>query len=239
MSSKILRDENGISRGVGFARFALPEICAEIINKFNGHPLPEGLNLSIRFADTPDQKKLKSLTAERRQFKTHEYNTAAFGPGSPFAQSASPATAAIPSPVQTRFVTSGPYSSGPVPSPVYAPYGNAYPQSLPANSRVAGTNENSGASLQGNGTEAQVKLESPSVAAHAKRSSASAIKYSSTAESDEGQNALKTITNATSRSEMKFSPSKTATKTGSPSKTSPTKGGIKSTPSKTPRGKRV
>jgi len=100
LSAKILRDENGMSRGVGFARFASPEICMSVINMYNGAPVGEDRNqLSIRFADTPDQKKLKNLTAERRQFKTNEYNTAAYGPGSPYA---SPTTATFPSPVLAR-----------------------------------------------------------------------------------------------------------------------------------------
>lgn len=230
MSSKILRDENGISRGVSFARFALPEICMEIIQKFNGHPLPEGLTLSIRFADTPDQKKLKNLTAERRQFKTHEYNTAAFGPGSPYAASASPVTATIPSPVQTRFVPGSTYNPAQA-SPVYATYGSAgYSAngSVPSGTRVAGTGESSG-------SETHVKLESPSVAAHAKRSSVSASKDTSKYSTEDDDNALKPITNATSRPEMKFSPTKASSKAGSPAKGSPSKGGVKTTPSKTSR----
>ena len=40
--------------------------------------------MNIRYADTEEQKKLKTLTAERRQFKTNEYNTVVYGSGSPF-----------------------------------------------------------------------------------------------------------------------------------------------------------
>ena len=39
----------------------------------------EGLMMNIRYADTPAQKELKRLTAERRQFRTNEYNISAYG----------------------------------------------------------------------------------------------------------------------------------------------------------------
>ena len=87
LSAKILRDPNGLSRGVGFARFASPEECRMIIQKFNGMLVGRDAQpISIRFADTPDQKRLKMVTQERRQYKTHEYNVAAFGPDSPYHQ---------------------------------------------------------------------------------------------------------------------------------------------------------
>jgi hypothetical protein len=35
--------------------------------------------MNIRFADTPAQKELKRVTAERRQFRTNEYNIGAYG----------------------------------------------------------------------------------------------------------------------------------------------------------------
>ncbi|EGR51986.1 uncharacterized protein TRIREDRAFT_56003 [Trichoderma reesei QM6a] len=79
-SSKILRDSMGNSRGVGFARFDSREICDEIIRKFNGVGIgEEGLPMNIRYADTPAQKELKRVTAERRQFRTNEYNIGAYG----------------------------------------------------------------------------------------------------------------------------------------------------------------
>jgi hypothetical protein len=105
LSAKILRDPNGVSRGVGFARyvfnsfyfagrpadscrFATPEICHRIIEHYNGHAVSaesgEKYTLSIRFADTPEQKKLKTETAARRQYKATEYNAAAYCPGSPY-----------------------------------------------------------------------------------------------------------------------------------------------------------
>ncbi|CAH0048651.1 unnamed protein product [Clonostachys solani] len=80
LSSKILRDSMGNSRGVGFARFEGRTVCDEIIRKFNGVSIGhEGLLMNIRYADTPAQKELKRVTAERRQFRTNEYNIGAYG----------------------------------------------------------------------------------------------------------------------------------------------------------------
>ncbi|KOS17841.1 Sporulation-specific protein 5 [Escovopsis weberi] len=79
-SSKILRDSMGNSRGVGFARFESRDVCDDIIRKFNGIGIgEEGLQMNIRYADTPAQKELKRVTAERRQFRTNEYNIGAYG----------------------------------------------------------------------------------------------------------------------------------------------------------------
>ncbi|KAL2023417.1 hypothetical protein VTK56DRAFT_2774 [Thermocarpiscus australiensis] len=80
VSSKILRDSMGNSRGVGFARFGTREECEEIIKKYHGTPIgEEGLLMQVRYADTPAQKELKRITAERRQFRTNEYNIGAYG----------------------------------------------------------------------------------------------------------------------------------------------------------------
>ena len=35
--------------------------------------------MQVRYADTPAQKELKRVTAERRQFRTNEYNIGAYG----------------------------------------------------------------------------------------------------------------------------------------------------------------
>ncbi|OLN81242.1 Sporulation-specific protein 5 [Colletotrichum chlorophyti] len=80
MSSKILRDSMGNSRGVGFARFESRDVCDVVIKQFNGIPIgDEGMVMNIRYADTPGQKELKRVTAERRQFRTNEYNIGAYG----------------------------------------------------------------------------------------------------------------------------------------------------------------
>ena len=59
------------------------------------------LPLQIRYADTEDQKKLKADTAVHREFKTNEYNTAVYGPASPY-QHSSPLSATYPSPLLSR-----------------------------------------------------------------------------------------------------------------------------------------
>ncbi|KAK4251551.1 hypothetical protein C7999DRAFT_37586 [Corynascus novoguineensis] len=80
VSSKILRDSMGNSRGVGFARFETREECEDIIKKFHGASIgEEGMLMQVRYADTPAQKELKRITAERRQFRTNEYNIGAYG----------------------------------------------------------------------------------------------------------------------------------------------------------------
>ncbi|KAI0418512.1 hypothetical protein F5X98DRAFT_373660 [Xylaria grammica] len=80
LSSKILRDGMGNSRGVGFARFESRDICDRVIEEFQGVKLgPDGLPMQIRYADTPAQKELKRVTSERRQFRTNEYNVGAYG----------------------------------------------------------------------------------------------------------------------------------------------------------------
>ncbi|KAK4178222.1 putative sporulation-specific protein 5 [Triangularia setosa] len=80
VSSKILRDSMGNSRGVGFARFETRDECEEIIKQYHGASIgDEGMLMQVRYADTPAQKELKRITAERRQFRTNEYNIGAYG----------------------------------------------------------------------------------------------------------------------------------------------------------------
>ncbi|KAK0629715.1 hypothetical protein B0T17DRAFT_486409 [Bombardia bombarda] len=80
VSSKILRDSMGNSRGVGFARFESRDECEDIIRKYHGASVgEEGMLMQVRYADTPAQKELKRVTAERRQFRTNEYNIGAYG----------------------------------------------------------------------------------------------------------------------------------------------------------------
>ncbi|KAJ4300317.1 hypothetical protein N0V88_002990 [Collariella sp. IMI 366227] len=80
ISSKILRDSLGNSRGVGFARFETRDECEDVIRKFHGATIgEEGMLMQVRYADTPAQKELKRITAERRQFRTNEYNIGAYG----------------------------------------------------------------------------------------------------------------------------------------------------------------
>lgn len=99
MSSKILRDSMGNSRGVGFARYVFSygsltsgtkltshcsfesrEICEEVIRRYHGQAIgDECFLMQVRYADTPSQKELKRVTAERRQYRTNEYNIGAYG----------------------------------------------------------------------------------------------------------------------------------------------------------------
>ncbi|ATZ55751.1 hypothetical protein BCIN_12g03170 [Botrytis cinerea B05.10] len=100
-SSRILRDSQNHSRGVGFARFENRDVCEEIIRKFHGQPIgEEGLLLQVRYADTPAQKDLKRITTERRQFRTNEYNVGAYG--APAADMIALASPPMPSPILPR-----------------------------------------------------------------------------------------------------------------------------------------
>ncbi|PBP17405.1 RNA binding protein MSSP-2 [Diplocarpon rosae] len=102
-SSRILRDPQNNSRGVGFARFESREVCEEIIRKFHGHPIgEEGLLLQVRYADTPAQKDLKRITTERRQFRTNEYNVGAYGGPVEMIALSPPMPPPMPSPVVPR-----------------------------------------------------------------------------------------------------------------------------------------
>ena len=99
--------------------FESPEECAKIIDEYNNKAIgQDGNPISVRFADTADQKKLKIETQQRRQFKTHEYNVAAFGPHSPYHQM-SPLAAAYSSPMQ--------HVRSPVASPQWPSPGNMSP----------------------------------------------------------------------------------------------------------------
>lgn len=73
MSTRILRDANGGSRGVGFARMIDRESALAIIQKFNGFILPgSSVPLQVRFADSIAQKKLKNQTQRKRVWRAQE-----------------------------------------------------------------------------------------------------------------------------------------------------------------------
>src|SRR3569833_2235837 len=64
----------------GDIRFETREICEKVIKTFHGLALgQEGYVMQVRYADTPAQKELKRITAERRQYRTNEYNIGAYG----------------------------------------------------------------------------------------------------------------------------------------------------------------
>jgi hypothetical protein len=63
-----------------FASFESRDECEDVIKKYHGASIgEEGLLMQVRYADTPAQKELKRITAERRQFRTNEYNIGAYG----------------------------------------------------------------------------------------------------------------------------------------------------------------
>ncbi|BFZ58485.1 hypothetical protein PYCC9005_005548 [Savitreella phatthalungensis] len=76
VSQRILRDANRTSRGVGFARLETRRDCDDVIAELNGTKLP-GCDqaLQVRYADSPLQKKLKTQTQQRRQWRAREYNS--------------------------------------------------------------------------------------------------------------------------------------------------------------------
>lgn len=58
ISTRILRDSQGISKGVGFARMESKEKCEQIIQIFNSHVLPNCKEpLLVKFADGGNKKK--------------------------------------------------------------------------------------------------------------------------------------------------------------------------------------
>src|SRR3569833_2444968 len=64
----------------GDIRFETREICEKVIKTFHGLALgQEGYVMQVRYADTPAQKELKRITAERRQYRTNEYNIETYG----------------------------------------------------------------------------------------------------------------------------------------------------------------
>ncbi|KAK4697497.1 hypothetical protein P7C71_g584, partial [Lecanoromycetidae sp. Uapishka_2] len=189
-STKILKDGNGISRGVGFARFENPEVCQQIIDAFNNKDIGEGktaTTLQIRYADTTKQKELKKYTAEKRQFKTNEYNEAVYGPDSPWRRYSPLSTSTSSySPIQIRAPGSAvPWSTQTQASSISPPYAG-YPQSyappvlgygqahngvLP----IATIKPNPDATSGPARLTTCIKIESPSVTAAAKKAAAETI----------------------------------------------------------------
>lgn len=60
--------------------FESRDICEEVIRRYHGQAIgDECFLMQVRYADTPSQKELKRVTAERRQYRTNEYNIGAYG----------------------------------------------------------------------------------------------------------------------------------------------------------------
>ncbi|KAG4091789.1 hypothetical protein H8356DRAFT_598730 [Neocallimastix lanati (nom. inval.)] len=70
LSHRILKNPDGTSRGVGFARFGSREIAQHVIDLFNNKTLKGAkYPLQVRFADSIAQKKLKNQVATSRKRK--------------------------------------------------------------------------------------------------------------------------------------------------------------------------
>jgi len=77
-SSRILRDSNGVARGVGFARFDSRETCERVIAAYHNSAVTqdgETTLIQIRFADSGEQKSLKATTNQARVWRAHEYES--------------------------------------------------------------------------------------------------------------------------------------------------------------------
>ncbi|KAL8782666.1 MAG: hypothetical protein Q9213_005205 [Squamulea squamosa] len=170
VNHKVLKDENGLSRGVGFARFETHEICETIIDEFSGMLLDEAkdLHLQIRYADTDEQKDFKAKTAKSRQFKSTEYNRGlewVYG-------YRSPTVASFGSPLQANMPASNGMWMSPSPiSPTY-PWQSRFAQNP---STVGSSNTLINPVPLHARASARVKIESPSVTATTKQSSATLV----------------------------------------------------------------
>lgn len=61
VSSRILRDSNGVSRGVGFARMDAHDQCEVIIQQLNGYCIPGNTEpIQCRYADSTSQKRTRT-----------------------------------------------------------------------------------------------------------------------------------------------------------------------------------
>ncbi|XP_066995646.2 protein alan shepard [Anabrus simplex] len=70
ISTRILRDTEGQSKGVGFARMESKEKCEQIIQLFNGSPLPGSKEpLLVKFADGGNKKRSMYKSPEQRMWR--------------------------------------------------------------------------------------------------------------------------------------------------------------------------
>ncbi|XP_025409118.1 protein alan shepard isoform X7 [Sipha flava] len=73
VSTRILRDTNMVSKGVGFARMDSKEKCEQIIQMFNGNPLPGSKEpLLVKFADSGQKKRNTSYRSDSRLWRESE-----------------------------------------------------------------------------------------------------------------------------------------------------------------------
>ncbi|KAI4200374.1 MAG: hypothetical protein LQ346_002384 [Caloplaca aetnensis] len=193
VNHKVLKDENGLSRGVGFARWALPfslfetpEICHQIIEEFSGMLLNEAKNLrlQIRYADTDEQKEFKAKTAKSRQFKSTEYTRGVrlLQQHGQFYGYQSPTGVSFGSPLQSSMPASNAMWMSPSPiSPTY-PWPSQY---VPSQRMMNGPNTLINPVPPQARASARVKIESPSATATAKRSSTTLVNSPTDSEAEE------------------------------------------------------
>ncbi|KAL9597178.1 MAG: hypothetical protein Q9179_004358 [Wetmoreana sp. 5 TL-2023] len=186
VNHKVLKDENGLSRGVGFARFETPEICQKVIEGCSGMLLDEAkdLRLQIRYADTDEQKDFKAKTAKSRLFKSEEYNRGIAWVQSTLYGYQSPTAARFGSPLPANTGATNAVWMSPSPvSPITAsyPWQNRYAQSHPIGT---GNNTLINPVPPHARASARVKIESPSVAVTAKKNSSTTL-VNSPADSEE------------------------------------------------------
>eukprot|EP00833_Pecoramyces_ruminatium_P006246 jgi/Orpsp1_1/1180278/evm.model.c7180000072763.1 len=75
VSSIILYDQTGVSRGVGLAKLENREDAQIIIDKYANKILPGGKNpLQVRFADSEAQKKLKGQTIHKKNYRNQDFH---------------------------------------------------------------------------------------------------------------------------------------------------------------------
>lgn len=83
ISTRILRDTSGQSKGVGFARMESKEKCEQIIQMFNGKALPGAKDpLLVKFADGGNKKKSlfkSTIWRETGENMTLNYDTSGVG----------------------------------------------------------------------------------------------------------------------------------------------------------------
>ncbi|XP_050439956.1 protein alan shepard isoform X3 [Adelges cooleyi] len=73
VSTRILRDTNMTSKGVGFARMDSKEKCEQIIQMFNGNPLPGSKEpLLVKFADSGQKKRNTNYRSDSRLWRENE-----------------------------------------------------------------------------------------------------------------------------------------------------------------------
>jgi hypothetical protein len=102
ISTRILRDPHGLSRGVGFARMDNKETCDAIINAFSGKSLHgQSELLMVKFADSGSKKKLQQrqwLDAAPLTFSLSPYDPVAFSQNGIVSPTLVPSSSLVPLP---------------------------------------------------------------------------------------------------------------------------------------------